>query len=171
MRVRRYAHLIEIFQSPFHRGNGCNTMGPMRLKVRRRCFQSPFHRGNGCNEGFNVEFLDCIITFSPLFIGAMVVTLFGQNHRIAHSTFQSPFHRGNGCNFWGRRRRRFWGWAFSPLFIGAMVVTPVRVHAKGGIHWLFQSPFHRGNGCNFVGWCVGRVRLGLSVPFSSGQWL
>ena len=39
---------IDLFQSPFHRGNGCNVCSAM-TRARLRSFQSPFHRGNGCN--------------------------------------------------------------------------------------------------------------------------
>ena len=62
------------------------------------------------------------MTFSPLFIAAMVATYFSQMGRIgAIGFFQSAFHRGNGC------------YEISNL-------KHLRLKA-------FQSAFHRGNGC------------------------
>ena len=64
-------------------------------------FQSPFHRGNGCYSKQSV-ILALIFAFSPLFIGAMVATLetsrLNVHNMVApYMVFQSPFHRGNGC--------------------------------------------------------------------------
>ena len=64
---------------------------------------------------------------------------------IALSGFQSPFHRGNGC-YAVKKRIDDIKKAFSPLFIGAMVAT-------------HDYSAH------------GHLRVRLSVPFSSGQWL
>ena len=36
------------FQSPIHRGNGCNVINKLNLYELIN-FQSPIHRGNGCN--------------------------------------------------------------------------------------------------------------------------
>ena len=61
-------------------------------------FQSPFRRGNGC---YYVTYVRCIIadfTFSPLFVGAMVATMWYFMNCLIPKTF-------------------------SPLFIGAMVAT------------------------------------------------
>ena len=137
-----------IFQSPFHRGNGCNKsgekckttpnssfsplfIGAMVVTAVWRVwvcasgldFQSPFHRGNGCNTTNSVVALGEIGTFSPLFIGAMVVTVSEEQIREIVEE------------------------AFSPLFIGAMVVTQ-RHPPRPWRLTSFQSPFHRGNGCN-----------------------
>ena len=164
---------LMIFQSPFHRGNGCNTPF-FSVCGAGLIFQSPFHRGNGCNKARMLNPVALAITFSPLFIGVTVVTpshggvtsvLFCNGRHAENQDFQSPFHRGNGCN------RR---------------VMPIDTSVK-----VFQSPFHRGNGCNsgFQNWqgrysiafsplfigvtVVTRDRIDLSVyvlsvPFSSG---
>ena len=86
-----------------------------------------------------------ILTFSPLFIGAMVATL----HGLLQVVHFPPF---------------------SPLFIGAMVATAMEI-PSGGFRCIFQSPFHRGNGCYFTMACGDDSDIDLSVPFSSGQWL
>ncbi len=39
-----------VFQSPFHRVNGCNFYQCSLLGLDNRDFQSPFHRVNGCNR-------------------------------------------------------------------------------------------------------------------------
>ena len=87
------------------------------------------------------------MSFSPLFIGAMVAT-----HHLCYYSFTRrrlsvPFSSGQ--------------WllldvvGFELTFIGD-----------------FQSPFHRGNGCYIAGESsIVRTQVQLSVPFSSGQWL
>ena len=140
-------HSRHVFQSPFHRGNGCYYLSDYFTK-RFFIFQSPFHRGNGCypesdypdgswqNE-LSVPFSSgqwlLLLgnlwgnikdkSFSPLFIGAMVATTTGEMVSGVEWYFQSPFHRGNGCYLLvaGQGRRSIL--AFSPLFIGAMVAT------------------------------------------------
>ena len=62
-------------------------------------------------------------------------------------SFQSPFHRGNGC----------YGCEETSWVPGSLLS--------------FQSPFHRGNGCYNSMPATSVGVLGLSVPFSSGQWL
>ena len=138
---------FNVFQSPFHRGNGCNSR-ECDWRYQCICFQSPFHRGNGCNPS-GTQVLDSIEsrTFSPLFIGETVVTTYRAYYGV-NTGFQSPFHRGNGCN---STNHCVW----HPL-----------INA-------FQSPFHRGNGCNSLH-ChpVRNLRCRkLSVPFSSGKRL
>ena len=160
-------------------------------------FQSPFHRGNGCYENI-FKYDGCSsVSFSPLFIGAMVATNYHQRyHRSSRqlsvpfssgqwllrthysfsevqSDFQSPFHRGNGCYHPSWQRRRSERLTFSPLFIGAMVATQLRFAEARKLVDIFQSPFHRGNGCYHTLEEAWRqtTRDILSVPFSSGQWL
>ena len=88
-------------------------------------FQSPFHRGNGCYQYsiLGKAGTPTFSSFSPLFIGAMVATTTGEMVSGVEWYFQSPFHRGNGCYLLvaGQGRRSIL--AFSPLFIGAMVAT------------------------------------------------
>ena len=110
-------------------------------------FQSPFHRGNGCNSKRGYQSVPLSSTFSPLFIGAMVVTARCGNACGGQKFFQSPFHRGNGCNLIKKVRAGRKYYTFSPLFIGAMVVTVDGVTSTR-TNAVFQSPFHRGNGCN-----------------------
>ena len=122
------------FQSPFHRGNGCNAANDGAepdAPVDRGSFQSPFHRGNGCNSQASSAVLASFLRdpFSPLFIGVTVVTPSGTRSGTPYpssSSFQSPFHRGNGCNAVSRAASSW--------------------HRMNVV--IFQSPFHRGNGCN-----------------------
>ena len=147
------------------------TLSALQEMVSEAVFQSPFHRGNGCNGLATARWLLASLTFSPLFIGAMVVTKASLTMNIYFVCFQSPFHRGNGCNQHRLRQHRCVN-AFSPLFIGAMVVTQNAVPCPSARrsfsplfigamvvtqhhrdrhmrrHPDFQSPFHRGNGCN-----------------------
>ena len=72
------------------------TMAYARIPDDRCVFQSAFHRGNGCyysapTAGRQVR------TFSPLFVGAMVATYDNTTLKLWLDTFQSPFRRGNGC--------------------------------------------------------------------------
>ena len=69
--LRSYRLLL--FQSPFHRGNGCYPT-PQCQTCALFDFQSPFHRGNGCYFNHSEPALFSTPTFSPLFIGAMVAT-------------------------------------------------------------------------------------------------
>ena len=133
-------------------------------------FQSPFRRGNGCYFTFRPESLSSKLSFSPLFVGAMVATRDCAGVAGYPASFQSPFRRGNGCYlafspeatslvpFQSPFRRGNGcynieapelpdiGLAFSPLFVGAMVAT--RDFAHDMISSIgFQSPFRRGNGC------------------------
>ena len=132
--------------SPLFIGAMVVTASERHLQTRSRCFQSPFHRGNGCNSTlfspktspftFSPLFIGAMvvtipshdrrgimyITFSPLFIGAMVVTASERHLQTRSRCFQSPFHRGNGCNSHCGRWRDY----------------------PNG----FQSPIDRGNGCN-----------------------
>ena len=64
-----------------------------------------------------------VITFSPLFIGAMVATFSAEFGGVFRWFFQSPFHRGNGCYIFTGTLGEVKLDAFSPLFIGAMVAT------------------------------------------------
>ena len=67
------------------------------IAVQKLIFQSAFHRGNGCyfiriasNRSINCA-------FSPLFIAAMVATSLELTLYQGRIDFQSAFHRGNGC--------------------------------------------------------------------------
>ena len=50
-------------------------MSPVAQFMRNVGFQSPFHRGNGCNQLHPLTLLSVLCAFSPLFIGETVVTL------------------------------------------------------------------------------------------------
>ena len=92
---------VPTFQSPFHRGKDCNVMPALAFFDGSCVFQSPFHRGKDCNKN-NVEIgIVLINTFSPLFIGARIVTDIIRTD----TDFTVPF---------------------SPLFIGARIVTPIQ---------------------------------------------
>ena len=137
---------VVIFQSPCHRGDGCNGLFPPVQGDRFR-FQSPCHRGDGCNVGNVLQEIAVRQIFqSPCHRGD------GCNLHVLAPTaagrfpFQSPCHRGDGCN----SASHFASWAaastFSPLVIGAMAATgPVDERR----HLAAQ----------------------LSVPLSSGRWL
>ena len=111
-------------------------------------------------------------SFSPLFIGARIVTKSELLPFEAVADFQSPFHRGKDCNATHEDANVCTNYTFSPLFIGARIVTGIKYWKLGLTLIAFQSPFHRGKDCN---WCKRRDlpfhRLDLSVPFSSGQGL
>ena len=86
-------------------------------------FQSAFHRGNGCYTTLIFPSIQTVMTFSPLFIAAMVATVYNEDGSLVYR-------------------------AFSPLFIAAMVATK-RVYGRRKRGIGFQSAFHRGNGCYF----------------------
>ena len=162
------------FQSPFHRGNGCNHCRWCSLWYieRKAAFQSPFHRGNGCNLGLRdaghrhsttiafsplfigvtVATLDSRLTphssfaFSPLFIGVTVVTWSPDPRNAPQMHFQSPFHRGNGCNIQQSGQAELAATFQSPFHRGNGCNNASANAMPDGI--FFQSPFHRGNGCN-----------------------
>ena len=123
----RQIPFIAIFQSPFHRGNGCNISD---AEYRIHCFTtfSPLFIGETVvtrNKSLSSLEFPNLSSFSPLFIGETVVTACtGKRDSLVTAIvdFQSPFHRGNGCNV---AKLALNCWAF-----------------------IFQSPFHRGNGCN-----------------------
>ena len=135
------------------------------------------------------------LTFSPLFIGARIVTDQTESNGIERNDFQSPFHRGKDCNKCRARKSLLSLCTFSPLFIGARIVTSSSAVGWGMI-LSFQSPFHRGKDCNgkfedhfdlfvlafsplFIGARIVTLKgekwkweyRVLSVPFSSGQGL
>ena len=119
-----------IFQSPFHRGNGCNIVRRRQSSTVSNSF-SPLFIGVTvvtCVSRFNFLLSDCA-PFSPLFIGVTVVTTPSRvltasaACRFApvfplQSLSVIPFHRGNAvvtfcpilvCNCWGNgcnRRHR-----------------------------------------------------------------
>ena len=130
------------FQSPFHRGNGCNRVSKLILSSGSD-FQSPFHRGNGCNKSM-------------------------PHRKSLEGIFQSPFHRGNGCNWRSSRFRWRRCSTFSPLFIGVTVVT-ISTDCGSGISIAFQSPFHRGNGCNTLPAGVTFTASTFQSPFHRGN--
>ena len=109
------------------------------------------------------------VTFSPLFIGAMVAT---ESDDPDHWQRQLsvPFSSGQWLLLKFLHHNRNFGETFSPLFIGAMVATldgsilelpnrpfsPLFIGAMVATRFAvlfrkiaehFQSPFHRGNGC------------------------
>ena len=160
-----------LFQSPFHRGNGCYSLYFEHIKPYSVCFQSPFHRGNGCyykmsrrrwatTWRLSVPFssgqwlllqtvlracANCL-TFSPLFIGAMVATNRHFRRRLRRNRILSV-----------RFSSRQW-----------LLLTD---ESKWCQEHFFQSPFHRGNGCYWGSLKESLLLIRLSVPFSSGQWL
>ena len=125
--LRTFADSILCFQSPFHRGNGCYN-APEDEMWGLHTFQSAFHRGNGCYQfdGTIGDSID-IMTFSPLFIAAMVATIPKTADPSTIPNFQSAFHRGNGCYLACPSATPQAIRAFSPLFIAAMVATTTSV--------------------------------------------
>ena len=117
-----YQQTFQVFQSAFHRGNGCYNNVPFVEYWKIGIFQSAFHRGNGCYQAQALQ-------------------------KLLKDVFQSAFHRGNGCynvnltlhngiqllsvRFSSRQwlllvkngEQELSQSAFSPLFIGAMVAT------------------------------------------------
>ena len=158
-------------------------------------FQSPFHRGNGCNLPTAMADRTAPNAFSPLFIGAMVVTEVSERKSATLTAFQSPFHRGNGCNCasqsllpsiprafsplfigatvvttqYGGFSRRYY--AFSPLFIGATVVTQVPQSPLSSVARPFSPLFIGATVVTRISKRLRMKRNRLSVPFSSGQRL
>ena len=111
----------------------------------------------------------CAVTFSPLFIGAMVATFKTLGTAYTMQPF-SPLFIGAMVATCQYDTKIVTENTFSPLFIGAMVATSTG-RLTGWVAPVFQSPFHRGNGCYFDRTPNRLGRPGLSVPFSSGQWL
>ena len=115
-------YVPKLLSVPFSSGQWL-LLQPSLMRTRQFIvFQSPFHRGNGCYISVmrGESRVDC--PFSPLFIGAMVATLFDASRSSFAFDFQSPFHRGNGCY---KDKNKL------------IICQPTD----------FQSPFHRGNGC------------------------
>ena len=85
-------------------------------------------------------------SFSPLYVGSVVVTQHGSEGVPVFSDFQSPIRRVSGCN--------------------AYFNTASYNHAVG-----FQSPIRRVSGCNVEEGIDPTDTTMLSVPYTSGQWL
>ncbi len=62
---------IEVqFQSPLHRGDGCNITSSLPAGAATAEFQSPLHRGDGCNAPLRRPWRrNSSLRFNPLFIG------------------------------------------------------------------------------------------------------
>ena len=60
--------------SPLFIGAMVATRRALLADGQRPVFQSPFHRGNGCYSILKFDVLTSREPFSPLFIGAMVAT-------------------------------------------------------------------------------------------------
>ena len=159
--------VCQIFQSPFHRGNGCYERRRYQ-PVARTVFQSPFHRGNGCYIKGVLAMGAAKELSVPFSSGQWLLRwhlLYDEN---ATGIFQSPFHRGNGCYAGISCMTRTPQGSFSPLFIGAMVATykDGRIVVVGN----FQSPFHRGNGCYYDGMCIKPAHsYNFQSPFHRGN--
>ena len=140
------------FQSPFHRGKECYS--PIHDPAPRRMpnFQSPFHRGKECYASKKIA-RRCVVTFSPLFIGARNVTPVSREREV-ELELSVPFSSGQGMlHAAGCFHRVKSAVAFSPLFIGARNVTVDKSKTSKEIQ-AFQSPFHRGKEC-YNGTIVG----------------
>ena len=140
------SNIINSFQSPCHRVNGCNVFREEDDQPGCIGFQSPCHRVNGCNKANRT----CCRNRRP---------------------FQSPCRRGNGCISRRIGVRFPFQTTFSPLVVGAMAASQLRT-PKGLRRLHFQSPCRRGNGC-ICSWTQLYIPWpwSLSVPLSSGQWL
>ena len=69
-----YILLIPIFQSPFHRGNGCYFCMMIHEFGLERILSVPFSSGQWLLLYVSTSTKSGILSFSPLFIGAMVAT-------------------------------------------------------------------------------------------------
>ena len=61
-------------------------------------FQSPIRRGSRCNQTLDDFIIDNLISFSPLFVGAVVAIGICSRRRLVNRKFQSPIRRGRRCN-------------------------------------------------------------------------
>ena len=85
------------FQSPFHRGKDCNTGQEMDFNAKMFVFQSPFHRGKDCNSPPSSYPRIAQSTFSPLFIGARIVTDAEHlSNCLTENHLSVPFSSGQG---------------------------------------------------------------------------
>ncbi len=185
---RHSVQLLQLFQSPLHRGTCFNsnsatrrpcfqgrfsplfigahasTPRPGGRQSRQLAFQSPLHRGTCFNKRCREHFLP------------------------GCSKFQSPLHRGTCFNDFTRKPSHRQHRSFSPLFIGAHASTRkgrevgiahnmVSVPSSSGhmlqLHRLrvrrfqrsqFQSPLHRGTCFNLTAY---RDSLGIWTMFQS----
>ena len=110
------------FQSPFRRGNGCyglNSDG----KLSYPNLSVPFSSGQWLLlNKLHSQFLNAI-TFSPLFVGAMVATPTPAPIAAPFGPF-SPLFVGAMVATSRNLSVSNFSPAFSPLFVGAMVATP-----------------------------------------------
>ena len=104
------------FQSPFNRGKDCNKLQYWRRVRFSYSFQSPFNRGKDCNIPAINEQGIYEIPFSPLLIGARIVTI----SKSDNSPLISPF---------------------SPLLIGARIVTGSQTLRLGDTGKSLSVPF------------------------------
>mgnify|MGYP000935965134 CR=1 FL=1 len=111
-------------------------------------FQSPIRRVSGCNKAVHMCYLQLSLSFSPLYVGSVVVTeLKDELYDEYWLNFQSPIRRVSGCNERLEAELGYRPKSFSPLYVGSVVVT--QRYPGGGSH----------------------SRIPLSVPYTSGQWL
>ena len=174
----RFAACAVVFQSAFHRGNGCyfgklpNTVYEYVLGLSVRFSSRQWLLRLLTGKESNIAYLRK--SFSPLFIAAMVATpkaeiVFG---KLARLFFQSAFHRGNGCYSTLPAGLSLAAATFQSAFHRGNGCYPAKVlHVN--LLGIFQSAFHRGNGC-YGRWDstdTTSVSEQLSVRFSSRQWL
>ena len=94
---RRPGHAHCVFQSPCHRGDGCNLSGELKDAVGAD-FQSPCHRGDGCNSMWTRSYFVSTAFQSPCHRGDGCNFAKHFSHQGNRCLFQSPCHRGDGCN-------------------------------------------------------------------------
>ena len=84
--------------SPLFVGETNVTRSLLVCCPRLTVFQSPFRRGNKCNTFPKDKMGRFFKSFSPLFVGETNVTILSVEGIGGLKCFQSPFRRGNKCN-------------------------------------------------------------------------
>ena len=138
---------IDHFQSPLHRGHGCESDYGSRSGNSSRIFQSPLHRGHGCEDKADNVYVTDLPLSIPSSSGSWLRTSGASGASGRAGSFQSPLHRGHGCE----------------LDLGIGPLQPGQVD--------FQSPLHRGHGCEAADVPPADAPDLLSIPSSSGSWL
>ena len=142
-----HQRLHKVFQSPCHRGDGCNA-GRGKCPVRGGMdFQSPCHRGDGCNPADRPGRGHRQALSVPLSSGRWLQPPRMPGCGWPSLTFQSPCHRGDGCNTaptWHQVEN---------LLLSVPLSSGRWLQLEGQLWQIildgyFQSPCHRGDGCN-----------------------
>ena len=133
-----------LFQSPFHRVNGCNSAVSRKPCGSRHSFNPLFIGSKDATSQLWTANIRSLSGFNPLFIGSKDATTDMFSHIHNGLTFQSPFHRVKGCN------------CSDILSCGQQCLC-------------VSIPFSSGQRMQLLEMMHSCSRNSVSIPFSSGQ--